>query len=204
MPRPDRTVNRLVAVALTVLLASFLLADAPAYAQATTSGVRNCWQEAGETYQISPWLLYAIAQAESDLNPKAVNRSHVQRTGTYDIGLMQINSSHLRQGAPLAKAGWTERDLYEPCKNVHVGAWLLAENIRRFGAKWDAVGAYNAVCSQLKGEACTKARKQYIQRVWTKLTRSAQASAQATATSAPAPRVIVEETVLPLRIGGRG
>ena len=130
---------------------------------------------------------------------------HIERTHTVDIGLMQINSSHLRPGRPLADAGWTERDLYEPCTNIHVGAWLLAENIRRMGPKWDAVGAYNAVCSQLKGVACESARKKYINRVWSKLTRSAHASAQPhqTATST-VPMHVAEEPPLPLRIGGRG
>lgn len=163
----------------------------------------NCWQAAGDRYRISPWLLYAIAQAESDLNPRAVNRSHVTRTGSYDIGLMQINSAHLAPGRPLAVAGWTEADLYDPCKNVHVGAWLLAENIRRMGAKWDAVGAYNAVCVQLKGEACVQARRKYINRVWGKLTRSAHVSARVNQTASE-PVQAAEEPPLPLRIGGRG
>jgi soluble lytic murein transglycosylase-like protein len=167
---------------------------------------RNCWHEAGERYQISPWLLYAIAQAESDLRPNAMNRDHFKRTGTVDIGLMQINSSHLRPNHPLAMNGIGERELRDPCINIHVGAWLLAENIRRTGPKWDAVGAYNAVCSQLKGAACTKARKKYIDRVWSKLTRSAPAQP-----INPAPAIAVIPVAAPRaasseprqRIGGR-
>ena len=34
--------------------------------------------------------------------------------------------------------------LLDPCINTHVGAWILAQNIRRHGYGWDAVGAYNA------------------------------------------------------------
>lgn len=171
--------------------------------RSVASSNRNCWHEAGAKYQISPWLLYAIAQAESDLKPNAVNRSHYERTHTIDIGLMQINSSHLRPNGPLAVNGIGERELADPCVNIHVGAWLLAENIRKMGPRWDAVGAYNAVCSQLKGAACTAARKKYIDRVWTKLTRSAPTPATTVASSnAPAPRKVADEP-RELHIGGR-
>lgn len=97
-----------------------------------------CWQEAGERYQVSPALLYAIARTESGLNPAAVNRN---RNGSTDIGLMQINSVWLPQ---LAKHGISERHLWEPCTNIHVGAWVLSQKVRKLGMTWDAVGAYNA------------------------------------------------------------
>ncbi len=54
---------------------------------------------------------------------------------------MQINTFWL---APLARHGIGERDLFEPCVSIHVGAWILAHEIRRFGYTWEAVGAYNA------------------------------------------------------------
>lgn len=141
-----------------------------------------CWDDAAQRYQVSSALLYAIARTESGLNPQAVGRNG---NGSRDIGLMQINSSWL---PTLASHGINERDLFEPCTNIHVGAWLLADSFSRRGATWDAVGAYNAACSQLRGKDCVDARARYAWRVYRQLAlrRDARSGTQVASTAATA------------------
>ncbi|MFZ6774448.1 lytic transglycosylase domain-containing protein [Undibacterium sp. SXout7W] len=97
-----------------------------------------CWDQAAQKYGINPYLLHAIAKTESNLNPAAINRN---KNGTYDIGIMQINSSWF---PILSKYGLDEQQLLEPCTNIQVGAWILAQNMQRLGNSWNAVGAYNS------------------------------------------------------------
>jgi len=127
-----------------------------------------CFAEAAGRYSLPEDLLRAIAKVESSNNPEATNLSHYERTKTYDIGLMQINSSWLPR---LARMGITEKMLREPCQNVLVGAWILSQHLRESGADWNGVGAYNASCRTLSKPACEEARNGYAWKVYRALMR---------------------------------
>lgn len=103
----------------------------------------TCWDLAENIYAIDAKLLRTIAIAESNMNHKAKN---INSNGTYDIGLMQINSIHFPR---LEKMGVTEDMLsINPCISVLIGAEILNGMISRYGYGWEAVGAYNAGTSK--------------------------------------------------------
>ena len=102
----------------------------------------DCFDTAAERHRVSADLLRAIACVESNFNPHAVNRN---RNGSVDYGVMQINSVWLRE---LGKFGIERDHLWDPCTNIHVGAWVLAQKIQAFGFSWRAIGAYNAGLKQ--------------------------------------------------------
>lgn len=113
----------------------------------------RCFEEASVRFgHKNPNVLRALAIQESSL--RCTLRHPANKDGSYDIGCMGINSSWL----PLlrTKFGITEQDLYQPCTNIHVGAWLYARNIRQFGDDWRAIGAYGAVSEHKRIEYAWK------------------------------------------------
>lgn len=126
----------------TVVAAIFLLGSMSASAA--------CFDEAAERYRVPVSLLKAISTVESGGNPRARNKN---RNGSFDIGHMQINSAWL---PTLARYGIDEERLWEPCINTNIGAWVLSQNIARFGLTWNAVGAYNAATESKRLEYAKK------------------------------------------------
>lgn len=138
----------------TVFLSGLLSAGA---ASAT------CFSEAAARYKLPEDLLRAVVKVESGGRPEAMNLGHKTRTGTYDIGLMQINSSWLKK---LKTYSITEEMLKEPCQNVLVGAWILSHHLKETGADWNGVGSYNASCRTLSADYCKKTRYGYSWKVY--------------------------------------
>ncbi len=139
-----------LAARLPLLLCLLALLGTAAPAQA------YCFKEAAARYHVSATLLMAIAKTESGFNARAINRNS---NGSYDIGVMQINSAHL---PALRQYGISERVLFDqPCANVNVGAWILARNMAQFGNTWKSVGAYNT-----GARGTEAAQRRYVGRVY--------------------------------------
>ncbi len=119
----------------------------------------SCFQGAGRYYHINEYLLYAIAKVESNLNPKAFNRN---KNGSYDIGIMQVNSFWIPK---IEKYGGSEEQLWEPCYNIYVGAWVLRQCINDFGLTWKAIDCYN------KGKGRAREHSKYVMKVFRELER---------------------------------
>lgn len=62
--------------------------------------------------------------------------------GSYDMGLMQINSIHL---GDLGKYGIGPKDLiYNECLNIYIGTWYVQSRILRRGDVWKGIGDYRS------------------------------------------------------------
>jgi soluble lytic murein transglycosylase-like protein len=106
------------------------------FTAANAAAEEFCFDEAGVLYSINPLILRAIAKTESNFNARAINWN---TNGTYDFGLMQINSSW----APtLGKERWNA--LGDTCTNIKTGAMILAGCMKKYGYTWEAIGCYNS------------------------------------------------------------
>lgn len=117
-----------------------------------------CWEQAEKTYGVPAKLLVAIAKVETNFRPRTISKPN--KNGSYDIGLMQINSYWL---PTLSKYGISENDLLQPCTNVMVGAWILSSNINRLGYNWNAIGAYNAKTNWKRDKYAKKVHQAIIE-----------------------------------------
>lgn len=95
----------------------------------------DCFWNTSEKYNINYYLLLSIAKTESNFNPRAINYN---KNNTYDIGIMQINSSWLKT------LKLTTRDLLnDACLNIDVGGYILRDCLNRYGNNWRAIDCYN-------------------------------------------------------------
>jgi soluble lytic murein transglycosylase-like protein len=126
--------------------------------------MNQCYYTASNYYKVPVKLLYAITKVESDFEPYCINinangrsigsRCYNDYQSAYyvatrlfnsgyniDIGLMQINSENIKDHH------WNLANVLNPCLNVFYGAYLLRQNINRYGYNWTAIWHYNGAPS---------------------------------------------------------
>lgn len=125
-----QTMAKILSIVLACCLFTTFTANDRAFA------ADYCFDEASDAYGVSAVVLWAIAKGESGFRTDAINRN---TDGSYDFGVMQINSSWRKQ---LGEKLWNS--LGDPCTNIKVGAWIYSDCVRRYGNTWEAIGCYNA------------------------------------------------------------
>jgi len=137
----------------------------PSESGENSADLYSCFIAAGNYYSIDPYLLMSIGWVESKFNPRALGRN---RDGSYDIGIMQINT---RWKKYLKKYGIDLSHLWDPCYNIHIGAMILRYCIDNHGYNWKAVDCYNRGTKKARGNS------KYVWKVYYTLKRYAQLQA---------------------------
>lgn len=108
------------------------------------AGLPACTDAIAAHYRLPAGVLHAIHAIEGGRNGLSVTNED----GSADRGLMQINTFWDRV---LKDFDISPNDLLtNGCTNVAVGAWVLRQEVTRFGNWFDALAAYNAGAGNLR------------------------------------------------------
>lgn len=102
--------------------------------------VEKCVSASSAYFAVPVTVIKAIMEVEGG----KVGTLSRNKNGTYDIGIMQINTVNLgyvKKRFP--KVGWREL-AYNPCINIAVGTWMLSEHIKASNQFWIGVGNYHS------------------------------------------------------------
>lgn len=120
----------------------------------------SCIDEAARFHGVHPGLLRAVLVVESGLNARAVN---INRNGTIDIGIGQINSMHLPE---LAMHGITRHHLMDACVGTYVVAWMLRRQIHKHGNTWRGVATYHSATAVHNARYARQIHNQLVRDGW--------------------------------------
>lgn len=104
--------------------------------------VMQCVAQASEEFSVPKIVILGIIKTESGGNVRAV---HHNRNGTYDYGVMQINSTWIHKLWHDYGIKTNYATLMKPCYNIRVGAWILHRELLASGSMfWSGVGNYHS------------------------------------------------------------
>lgn len=99
----------------------------------------TCWDASAKKHGLNPLMLMAIGSVESSLREGIASRN---TNGSYDLGIMQINTIHLPY---FNKMGYSRHELqYNSCKNIMAAGYLLKTSIKKYGYNVNGIGGYHS------------------------------------------------------------
>lgn len=117
----------------------------------------QCIVVAAKHFNINPLIIKAIARVEGG----GIGTLSKNSNGTYDMGVMQINTIHL----PAIKRAYpsiTWKDItYKPCVNIGVGTWILRKRLDETDDFWRGVANYHSKTPKYRDRYLRLVRQQY-------------------------------------------
>ena len=103
----------------------------------------DCINQAAIRYHVPATVILSVMKTEGGKNGSATRN----KNGTYDYGVMQINSVWIDTLKPY---GYTRNQLqYSPCKNIEAGTWILSQAIANGKTTFKGVGDYHSHTPEL-------------------------------------------------------
>ena len=116
----------------------------------------SCIYSAAHAYRVPPQAITSIMSVEGGHQGQAVGPNI---NGTYDLGLMQVNSRWVPQLAQIWHVNY--RTAYAAlrdnnCENIYVGTWILKQNIAGTGSLSSGIAHYHSATRGLGGSYADK------------------------------------------------
>lgn len=118
--------------------------DAPPESMIEQPATAYCLVSASHRYNLPVEGLLSILMTEGGKPGMA----SPNRDGSFDLGVMQINTVWLEPKSPLYGYVSAETLKNDMCVNIHAAAWILAVQMKKVGNIWHAVGRYHAPSNQ--------------------------------------------------------
>lgn len=117
----------------------------------------KCIVVAAKHFNINPLVIKAIARVEGG----GIGTLSKNTNGTYDMGVMQINTIHI-PAIQKAYPALTWQDLtYKPCVNIGVGTWILRQRLDETDDFWKGVAHYHSKTPKYRDRYLRLVRVQY-------------------------------------------
>ena len=114
--------------------------DLPPMVDLTPGLLDTCVLYASKKFEVNTLVIRSIVEVEGGKIGTVSKNSN----GTYDLGVMQINTIHLKDIArKYPGVGWQEL-AYKPCINIAVATWILKKRISETDDYWRGVGNYHS------------------------------------------------------------
>ena len=121
---------------------------------AEQSTIDRCVRAASSHFKIHPKVIKSIIAVEGG----KIGTMSKNSNGTYDMGIMQINTIHLPDiKRKFPRIGWKEV-AYQPCINIGIGSWILHQRLSETDNFWKGVGNYHS--------KTPKYRKRYLKKIY--------------------------------------
>lgn len=116
------------------------LLDLPQPTAPSSHVIEKCIQFNSDHFGVPKLAIQAILDVEGG----KVCTVSKNKNGSYDLGLMQINTINLNQ-IKESYSDITPADIAcKPCLNITIGTWLLSQRINETNDVWKGIGHYHS------------------------------------------------------------
>lgn len=114
----------------------------------TAQALSMCIFAASQTYSIPPSVILGVLKVEGG----KVGMANLNKNGSYDLGMMQINTVWVPTLAKYWKVEPSVAIRYlrdDGCVNIGVGAWILRSKMDQTGSLYDGIAYYHSATPHL-------------------------------------------------------